>query len=146
MRRLFAVLASLAVSAWAEQPPAVSILEKRCLGCHTGQLKKSGLDLSRRDLAIRGGDRGPALVPGNSKESLIIKVASHAAEPHMPWKVAKLPDAELAALAEWIDQGASYEQVAKVSATGAGLPPLPDHWSFRIPKRSAVPPVSKPFR
>ncbi len=141
MWRFFAFLASFAPFVSAEQPAAISILEKRCLGCHTGQSKKSGLDLSRRDLAIRGGDRGPAIVPGKSKESLLIKVASHTAEPHMPLKAGKLPDAELVALVEWIDQGANYEQAVKVSATGERAVPLPDHWAFRVPKRSAVPVV-----
>ena len=75
--------------AWAEKPRGVSVLEQRCLGCHTGKYKKSGLDLSTRDLAIRGGDRGPAIVPGKSKESLLMRVASHAAEPHMPLQIAE---------------------------------------------------------
>jgi hypothetical protein len=91
----------------AEKPPAVAVLEQRCLGCHTGKFKKSGLDLSTRELAIRGGDRGPAIVPGKSKESLLIRVASHTAEPHMPLQSPKLPEAELAILSEWIDTGAT---------------------------------------
>src|ERR1700737_1135880 len=103
----------LPLLAGAEQPVARAILEKRCLGCHAGQFKKSGLDLSRRDLAIRGGDRGPAIVPGNSKESLLFKVASHITEPHMPLQAAKLSDADLSAIADWIDKGAPYEEPIK---------------------------------
>jgi hypothetical protein len=124
--------------AWAEQPRAVAVLEKRCLACHTGQNKKSGLDLSTRDLAIRGGDRGPAIVPGNSKESLLLKVANHSAEPHMPYKAGRLADSELAAIAEWIDQGAAYEPRDVSAKTDRGAP-LPDHWAFRVPKRPPVP-------
>src|SRR5438105_11232170 len=116
----------LPLLARGEQPVARAILEKRCLGCHAGQFKKSGLDLSRRDLAIRGGDRGPAIVPGNSKESLLFKVASHIEEPHMPFNAARLSDAELAAIAEWIDMGAPYEEPGKGSVTTEKSPPLPD--------------------
>jgi hypothetical protein len=119
----------LALLAAASQPEGLSILAKRCMPCHSGAAKQSGLDLSTRDLAIRGGTRGPAIVPGKAKESLLYRVASHAVEPHMPLKSPKLPDAELAALQSWIDQGAAYE-----------------HWSFRKPQRPAVPAVASSNR
>ena len=125
------------VSVYAQGLP---VLERRCFACHSGASKQSGLDLSTRALAIRGGDRGPALVPGHAKESLIIRVATHAAEPHMPLKSPKLPEAELAALTAWIDAGAPYGPETKTSE--ASLPPLPNHWSFRRPQRP-VPPVVK---
>ena len=134
------VLASLPVIIQAEQPRASAILEKRCLGCHSGQLKKSGLDLSRRDLAIRGGDRGPAIVPGNSRASLLFKVASHEVEPHMPFQAGKLSDLELEAIAKWIDQGALDEQVG-ASAAAERATPVVDHWAFRVPKRPDIPVV-----
>src|SRR5260370_29038738 len=133
------VVAFLPLLARAEQPGARSILEKRCLGCHAGQFKKSGLDLSRRDLAIRGGDRGPAIVPGNSKASLLFKVASHDVEPHMPFQAGKLSDAELEAIAKWIDQGAVDEQTVGASATADRAVPVPEHWAFRVPKRPDIP-------
>ena len=65
------------------------------MACHTGKFKKSGLDLSTRDLAIRGGDRGSALVPGKAQESLLYRVAAHLAEPHMPLQLPKLAEADL---------------------------------------------------
>ena len=65
------------------------------MACHTGKFKKSGLDLSTRDLAIRGGDRGPALVPGKAQESLLYRVAAHLAELHMPPQLPKLAEADL---------------------------------------------------
>src|SRR5436190_23604060 len=119
----------LPLLAQAAQPGARAILEKRCQGCHSAQVKKSGLDLTRRDLAIRGGDRGPAIAPGNSKESLLFKVASHTAEPHMPFQAGGLPDEELAAIAEWIDKGANYDDPLKTSTVTQAAPPLPDHWA-----------------
>ena len=108
------------------------------MACHTGKFKKSGLDLSTRELAIRGGDRGPGMVPGKAKESLIYRVASHLAEPHMPLQGPKLADAELRVLEEWIDNGAAFAPAVKADK----LPSLPDHWSFRKPIRPAIPAVS----
>ena len=61
------------------------ILETHCLGCHGGGSEKSsGLDLSTRDRLLRGGDRGPDVVPGNANASLLYKLVSHAEKPHMP--------------------------------------------------------------
>src|SRR3954453_19623272 len=112
MWRFVAFLTWAAAFTWAAKPPAIAVLEQRCLGCHTGKFKKSGLDLSTRDLALRGGDRGPAILPGKSKESLLIQVASHATNPHMPFGSPKLSDAELTVLAAWIDAGASYGEAS----------------------------------
>src|SRR5580704_3785603 len=136
-----AIFASVAMCCLGQQPGAVSILGQRCMACHTGKFKKSGLDLSSRELAIRGGNRGPAIVPGKSKESLLYMLASHTAEPHMPLQSPKLSDDELAALAEWIDHGAEYGPATTAAAKAESAPPLPDHWSFRVPQRPAVPPV-----
>ncbi len=133
------VLASLPLLVQAEQPLGRAILEKRCVGCHSAQLKKSGLDLSRRDLAIRGGDRGPAIVPGNSKASLLLKVAKHDVEPHMPFQAVKLSEAELEAIAKWIDQDALYER--PIEASAAPEPAASKHWAFVVPKRPAIPVV-----
>jgi hypothetical protein len=58
--------------------------EKACLGCHGPQTKSAGLDLSTREALLKGGERGPAVVPGDPKASLLYKVVSHEAEPHMP--------------------------------------------------------------
>ncbi len=131
---LFAIAAGCCLG---QQPPELAILQQRCVPCHSGASRKSGLDLSSRDLAIRGGDRGPAIVPGKGKESLLYRVANHTTEPHMPWQSPKLSAPELAALAKWIDQGAAYGPGLKAQAKPEA--PLPLHWSFRVPVRPAVP-------
>ncbi|HUQ92353.1 MAG TPA: DUF1553 domain-containing protein [Bryobacteraceae bacterium] len=137
-----ALFAFAAICCFGQQSGALSILKQRCMACHSGASKKSGLDLSSRNLAIRGGDRGPAIVPGKGKESLLYRVASHAAEPHMPLQMPKLAEPELTALLKWIDEGAPYDTATPVAAKADALPPLPEHWSFRKPERPAVPVVA----
>ena len=124
-----------ALCCFGQEPDAVRLLKQKCLPCHIGAQKQSGLDLSSRALGIRGGDRGPAIVPGNSEESLLMRVANHTATPHMPLQSPKLPDEDLAVLADWIDGGAEYESKAQTQAVA----PLLDHWSFERPERPAVP-------
>ncbi len=137
--RELALLLAVASTGWTAPPEGVSILEKRCLGCHNGNVKKSGLDLSSRATLVRGGDRGPAVVPGNAKDSFLYQVITRAAEPHMPFKGARMPDAEIAAVAAWIDHGAQFEQSLKPAA--AAPAPADKHWAFQLPARPALPSV-----
>ena len=50
------------------------ILKTYCLDCHGGEEKlKGGLDLRLRRFALKGGDSGPSLVPGDVAGSLLIE-------------------------------------------------------------------------
>jgi hypothetical protein len=121
--------------ALAQKHPGLTVLEQRCAPCHTGKAKKSGLDVTSRNLLLRGGDRGPAIVPGNAEQSLLYKVAAHTAEPHMPYKASKLKDTDLAALAEWINEGAPFEALKTTEAPK----PKSTHWAFQPPVRPVIP-------
>jgi mono/diheme cytochrome c family protein len=123
------------------------LLVERCLRCHQGRKAKAELDLSDRDGLLRGGVSGPAIVPGQSTNSLLYRLVTHAREPHMPAKANKLSSAEIAALASWIDNGAPYDQPLVAAKRKADLwttTKIPkgarDFWSFR-PLQSTVPPV-----
>src|SRR5687767_1728535 len=52
---------------------APNVLKQRCLGCHDSKLKTSGLDLSSQEGALKGGTLGPALVPNQPNDSLLLK-------------------------------------------------------------------------
>jgi cytochrome c553 len=117
----------LAVPAAAQDP--VKILETRCAGCHNAKTKQGGLDLTSRPAALRGGPRGPALVPGDAEASPLYQFAAHRKEPGMPLGGAKLTETELAALAAWIRAGAPF--------TGSLEAKTP--WAFEPVRRPAVP-------
>jgi len=123
MRAYAAFLLPLALA--AQKPAAVALLEKQCAACHSPQAKSSGLDVTTRAALLRGGDRGPALVPGKSGESLLYRVADHSAKPAMPFQQPKLSAADLAALAAWIDSGAAFEEKKAAAAV--------THWAFLPP-------------
>jgi hypothetical protein len=44
---------------------------KNCFACHTAA-HSGGLQLDSRDSLIKGGNSGPAIVPGNPEHSLLI--------------------------------------------------------------------------
>lgn len=81
-----------------------TVLTGKCLSCHGGQKQKGGLDLSRRDRALAGGESGPAVVPGKPSESLLYrKLAAGEMPPSNP-----LSPEQLAAFTRWIEHGATY--------------------------------------
>ena len=90
------------------------ILVRNCLACHNATKSESGLNLERPETMAAGGDSGPAIMPGRGVESLLVKVASHAEDPHMPPPGNKvdakaLTSSELGLIARWIDEGAKSD-------------------------------------
>src|SRR5579864_3027887 len=130
-----ALAALLHVAAFGQQPaPSEEIyadsirpvFEKTCLSCHGPQTKSSGLDLSTRDGLLKGGEHGPAVVPGDPKASLLYKLVSHEAEPHMPYKGARLPQETIDLIADWIKAGATFEpaDTQRLALFGKNIKPL----------------------
>jgi WD40 repeat protein len=83
------------------------ILINKCAFCHSGNIKEGKFDLSSYDTMMRGGKRGPAVVPGKSSESMLVKLSQKLVRPYMPPKSEEpLSPQELALIKLWIDQGA----------------------------------------
>ena len=92
------------------------ILATRCLACHDTESKVSKLDLTTRARALRGGDKGPAFVPGDPQSSLLLKVIKHETQPFMPVGADPLPKNEIDRITAWIASGAPYsEAVVEIS-------------------------------
>jgi len=86
------------------------ILAKSCVRCHGGKKTEGELDLCEREGLLRGGGRGPAVLPGNAKDSLLYKLITHARDPHMPRSSSKLSEEAINQIALWIDLGAPYDK------------------------------------
>jgi hypothetical protein len=113
------------------------LLIQRCYRCHSEQAKKhkGNLRLDSRDSIVKGGDTGPALVPGRPAESLLLKAVHYQnADLQMPPN-RKLPDAEVAVLEEWVRRGAPFPggAVAKASKAASRLAEGRKFWSFQPP-------------
>src|ERR1700730_7942344 len=109
---------------------APQVFEKNCVGCH-GAAQMSELDLRNREAMLRGGNRGPAIVPGNAEASLIYRAVSGTAEFKMPPGKQALSADEIGIIRDWIQQGAAWSE--------AGPHTTPAWWSFQKPKRPPVP-------
>lgn len=124
------------------------VLVKNCLGCHGGQETESGFDLNDRPGLLKGGDAGPAVLPGNAKDSYLYKLITHAREPRMPYKKGKLAEQQVAHIAAWIDLGAPYDAPLFEKKKGPSwtetkvAADMRDFWSFQ-PLRRVEPPAVK---
>jgi mono/diheme cytochrome c family protein len=114
------------------------ILAKNCYSCHGPEKQRSGLRLDTAAAAVKGGDSGPAIVPGNSKDSRLIKALTGADDVvQMPPKGEKLTAEQVALLKKWIDAGAK----APAGEVAETVNPKMRHWAFQPPVRPAEPAV-----
>src|SRR6516165_3249158 len=123
------------------------ILESKCLRCHGGKKIESGFDLSDREGLLKGGQIGNSVVPGKSSQSHLVKLITHAKDPHMPSGGERLPDAAIAKIIEWIDLGAPYDNPLVASKlkgkswTERVLPASAKKWWSFEPLAKAAPPA-----
>src|SRR4051812_3309489 len=115
------------------------VLRTYCFDCHGANEKpEGGLDLRLRRLIVKGGDSGPAIVPGNRNASLLLQ---RVLAGEMPPTEKKLPPGQAKVLAAWISAGAPTLH-DEPKALGKGLPITEEErafWAFQPPKRPAIP-------
>jgi len=122
------------------------LLATECHTCHSSKAKivKGDLRLDSRETILRGGHSGPALVPGNPDQSLLIRALRHEVEPHMPPR-GKLAPEKIAVLEEWIRRGAPWTKeappAAAADAASSSNPDAKSHWAWQPIKRREPPGV-----
>jgi hypothetical protein len=106
------------------------VLIEHCQKCHGPAKQWNGLRLDSREAMLRGGDSGPAIVPGKPDESRLIRVVRHTDDEFQMPPDSKLTERQIADLVRWIEMGAPFPAAA--SASGKLLRD-PDHWAFQPP-------------
>ena len=118
------------------------VLSQNCYKCHSlnSEKVKGGLLLDSREATLRGGDTGPAVVPGNLETSLLIKAVRYTdADLQMPPKK-QLSDEQIADLEAWVKMGAPDPRVA-TAAQKTWVDPNKKHWAWQPLAKPAVPEV-----
>src|SRR5215510_9645186 len=82
-------------------PDIRSIFESSCWKCHGGSVQLSKLDLRTRESALKGGEKGPAIVPGKAEESRLYRLVAGLAKPAMPLD-GKLSTEQVSKIKDWI--------------------------------------------
>lgn len=124
------------------------VLASACFECHSHEAKKfkGGLALDSTAAILKGGDTGPALVPGDVEKSLLIKAIRYSdVDLQMPPKNKKLSSDQIAALEKWVKLGAPMpDSGAKVVVRGKITDQDRQWWAFVPVKKPAVPAISNP--
>jgi hypothetical protein len=87
------------------------VLADTCFNCHGGgQQTRANFNLITFNGLLKGGDSASPIVPGKGAESLLIKKLKGTAEGNrMPQNLPAIPDAVIAKIEKWIDEGAKYD-------------------------------------
>ena len=119
------------------------ILKQHCYECHSHRANKvsGGLVLDSRSGWEKGGDSGPAIVPGKPDISLLISAVRYE-DLEMPPK-GKLPDELVERLQRWVADGAYDPRVTKSTRGGKGIDIDAGrrHWAFQPLRQSSLPDV-----
>jgi hypothetical protein len=124
------------------------VLVEHCYQCHSAEAQKlrklkGGLLLDTRAGLRKGGETGPAIVPGKPGESLLLKALRHD-ELRMPPK-GKLPEVVLADFEKWIAQGAvDPRDGGNITAKAIDWQKARQAWALQQPKKAAPPATADP--
>jgi hypothetical protein len=116
------------------------VLTERCAECHSAEAEKNkklkgSLYLDSREGVLKGGDTGPAVVPGKPAQSLLLKSLSHEGELKMP-KNGKLPDAVIKDFEKWIAMGAPDPRAGTAAPrrqVGLSVEEGRKLWAYKLP-------------
>jgi cytochrome c len=87
------------------------IFQANCYSCHGGMNHRGGLNISTKAGLLKGGHDGSVLDPTHPEQSLLIKLIRHEGPPNDPMPMppmprAKISDADIATVTEWVKAGA----------------------------------------
>jgi len=111
------------------------VLVTSCQPCHGSQVQMGGLRLDSFAAILKGGDTGPALIPGDPEKSLLVRAIRQSGPLKMP-KGRKLSAAEIADIENWVRMGAPWPKGQPIKK--AEKAPL---WSLQPVKMPPTPKV-----
>src|SRR3954469_6795928 len=123
------------------------VLVEHCYKCHSAQSEKlkGGLHVDTRQGLLRGGDTGPAVVPGDPDKSLLIRALLYKDETlQMPPKK-RLPDEVVNDFIAWVKSGAPDPRGGEAKQVGKSanydFDAARASWAFRKPIDPPIPSV-----
>ena len=122
------------------------VLIKECYECHSAKAAKegdlgSGLQLDTREGIRRGGDTGPAVVPGKIEQSLLLAALRHEQDLEMPPDGEPLPQSTINDFVKWIEMGAPDPRDGKPVEVSIDFTTARDFWSLKPVQRPVLPKV-----
>ncbi|WP_373649953.1 PSD1 and planctomycete cytochrome C domain-containing protein [Schlesneria sp. DSM 10557] len=104
------------------------LLIESCQQCHGSKKQEGSLRLDSRETTLKGGDSGPAIVPGKPDESLLLAAVRRSGDASAMPPDSTLKANEVAVLTKWIEMGAPWPGSVDTSTSVAQAGPL---WSLQ---------------
>lgn len=122
------------------------VLVKECYSCHSADAKEieGGLTLDTREGIRKGGDRGPAVVPGNLRKSLLIEAIRHTDDDFRMPPEKKLSAEIISDFEKWVAMGAPDPREGKATVSHKyeiDMEKGRRHWAYQPPKTVDAPRV-----
>ncbi len=124
------------------------LLVEHCHKCHGPSKQKGGLRLDTRAVLLKGGETGPAIVPGKPEESELVRAVRYEPDGYQMPPDGKLSAEAIAQLTKWVGMGAPWPAEAEAAPeTVAGAVDSPEfleraeRWSFQPLQRPSIPQV-----
>ena len=119
------------------------VLVKRCWECHGAEeaKRRGGLRLDSREAVLRGGETGPAAIPGDVDASLLSEaIGFQSSQIEMP-PSGRLPEQEIADLREWVRRGLPFPSATAAAAAkrSISIDEGRRHWAFAPLPAAAAP-------
>ncbi|MCA9070178.1 MAG: DUF1549 domain-containing protein, partial [Planctomycetaceae bacterium] len=139
--------AKSSATAKVTQHEILPFLYARCVTCHGKRKQEGKLDLRTVESIRKGGQSGPAVIPGKPEESLLLKRV-HAREMPPPKELIRagvrpLEVPEIERITQWIAEGATEYGIAPDVQTSEPDSLVTDEdrqfWSFQPPRKPTVP-------
>ena len=118
------------------------LLVQNCYACHSAsaQPRFADLHLDTREGILQGGDRGPAIVPGNPDASRLIQAVRHEGLKMPP--SGPLGPSQVAALARWVEMGAPWPEEKEVAGgSSKDSTERLGHWAWQPLQPAELPEV-----
>lgn len=121
------------------------IFKAYCFDCHGGDEHKGNLDLRLKRFAVKGGDSGASIVPGDAAASLLLQRMKSG---EMPVGEKKVPVEQIAVIEVWIKAGAptKREEPEQLSAGSEITAEERSYWFYQPLQRPDVPAVGNNFQ
>jgi hypothetical protein len=126
------------------------VLVQHCYGCHSAEAEKAkklrgGLFVDSKEGLRKGGDSGPAIVPGDIRQSLLLQAIQHRKGFEMP-PGKQLPNEVVLDFIKWVEIGAPDPRSGPATVV-AKKPANPEagkaHWAFAPLQQSNPPAMEK---
>jgi mono/diheme cytochrome c family protein len=111
------------------------LFQAKCLRCHGEKTRKADLDLRTQSGVLKGGESGPAVLPGRPEKSLLYEKVVDGTMP--PGKKGRLSEAEVATIRHWIENVPATNPTAAAKAPET-IPAITQHDVIPILLRSCT--------